>query len=965
MKMVVARYYLARMRISSTQPTRSLPFLTNALFYLPASLALPFYVFMPNNDEVAIKGDSFTFTCGTTWIQILRINWYKDNQLLRPDSPKTRAVIDFKPDLKAGSLVSTLKLEKLDIEDTGIYRCTISSNKSFVSGTSLLRVLPGGSKFCHSEITKTPKGVFHWDNIGLAGVARLPCPAGILRGIGDVKGFAYRKCDKHGDWMDVEGSECAYVDKVTQQLYNLKRFPANSTTVLAICKALYKVTENATSIKSDVDVSYVASILKSLQIYMSANQKVGKLVVRIISNMMNVQENILAEAQMRSKACSSFVEVLDALANSNVVGTYFISNNVGMNIVPVFPATFQGRTCAASLAKNGRLESILCNLPWQNVTTFSSPEPLEASIHLPKSLFAGQHIPPITEIKLKFMVYRNSKLFPHLRNGTLVANPRISTSVVNVQLGGIGAWMENRDCTLSKNENNTISYCTKLIDKSYFAVLMYVDQSSLASAKPEKRFMLEAMVYVGAVLCAFLLLITLVTYAVFRKLRYNRDDAAMLMNLCLALLVPVILFVGGIHHVTNTLMCRAVGVLLHYFVLCSLLWVGCGALCLCRLLRTAITPEEFNPVLRYYMISWGIPLIICGITVAGNPDNYNVENYCWLKPNPFLGAFVGPACLVIFVDIILYIRLNNLIFNTYSTMEDNTTPCVEEEIAVATTVENTPDQIASKCELIEHLNEVLPDKNDVLLYQKGSLLVLLMIVINFAAAFLLVKFQQPRSLYLVLSFAYALANITLGVIVFVFHCLKNAKAKKFWQDCFSTCFKRKNKYLVDHEVAPNTDSTSDKPSTSLMNGDAVRDNGTSSTVIPRIYGAPAEPVGSDIQSNVSLPSSAALTIDITVNNVKNHHKSGEVVDQAPKETNPGSPPGSVTTSMSDRQSCVSAPLPISHTQPDISAHPSRYSYCFADSANKKKKKKTKPRAPLALPDRNGISSSLESSMRAK
>lgn len=90
-----------------------------------------------------------------------------------------------------------------------------------------------------------------------------------------------------------------------------------------------------------------------------------------------------------------------------------------------------------------------------------------------------------------------------------------------------------------------------------------------------------------------------------RKLRYNRDDAAMLMNLCLALLVAVVVFVAGIYHVTNALVCRAVGVLLHYFLLCSLLWIGCGGLCLCRLIRTAITPEEFNPVLRYYMISWG------------------------------------------------------------------------------------------------------------------------------------------------------------------------------------------------------------------------------------------------------------------------------------------------------------------------------------------------------------------------
>lgn len=79
----------------------------------------------------------------------------------------------------------------------------------------------------------------------------------------------------------------------------------------------------------------------------------------------------------------------------------------------------------------------------------------------------------------------------------------------------------------------------------------------------------------------------------------------MIMNHCLALIVAIVLFVTGINHVTNVLVCRAVGVLLHYFLLCSLLWIGCGAICLHRLIRTAIQPEEYNPVLRYYMISWG------------------------------------------------------------------------------------------------------------------------------------------------------------------------------------------------------------------------------------------------------------------------------------------------------------------------------------------------------------------------
>lgn len=79
----------------------------------------------------------------------------------------------------------------------------------------------------------------------------------------------------------------------------------------------------------------------------------------------------------------------------------------------------------------------------------------------------------------------------------------------------------------------------------------------------------------------------------------------MLMNHCLALIVTIVVFVTGINQVTNVLVCRSVGVLLHYFLLCSLLWIGCGGICLHRLIRTAIQPEEFNPVLRYYMASWG------------------------------------------------------------------------------------------------------------------------------------------------------------------------------------------------------------------------------------------------------------------------------------------------------------------------------------------------------------------------
>lgn len=321
---------------------------------------------------------------------------------------------------------------------------------------------------------------------------------------------------------------------------------------------------------------------------------------------------------------------------------------------------------------------------------------------------------------------------------------------------------------------------------------------------------------------------------------------------------------------------------------------------------------------------------------------------------------VGPACLVILIDIILYIRLNNLIYNTYSIVELNTcTAALQEEAVLAAADEPLPEQEASQSELLQRLNEVLPDKSDVLLYQKGSLITLLLIIINFGLALLLIRYNKPRSLYLVLSCAYAIGNVLLGAVIFVFHCLKKRKANRYWKECFASCVHKKN-YLVDQEVVPNTDSTSDKPST-IINGDAQRDNGAPRNSIPRIYGAPVEPVASDVQSNVSLPYSAVLTINDL------NTRDGEPANVVPQRTtNPCSPPGSdkhsVTTSMSDKQSWVSAPLPFTHVLAEKN-QPPRYSYCFADSAVKKKKKKTKNRAPLAFPDRNGISSSRESSLK--
>lgn len=82
----------------------------------------------------------------------------------------------------------------------------------------------------------------------------------------------------------------------------------------------------------------------------------------------------------------------------------------------------------------------------------------------------------------------------------------------------------------------------------------------------------------------------------------------MLMNVCLALLVVVLSFAFGIDQTESPIACRALGMSLHFFFFASLLWLGSYVVCLTRRLlprNKDPTEEIFNPVLMYYMVSWG------------------------------------------------------------------------------------------------------------------------------------------------------------------------------------------------------------------------------------------------------------------------------------------------------------------------------------------------------------------------
>lgn len=52
----------------------------------------------------------------------------------------------------------------------------------------------------------------------------------------------------------------------------------------------------------------------------------------------------------------------------------------------------------------------------------------------------------------------------------------------------------------------------------------------------------------------------------------------------------------------------------------------------------------------YYLVAYGAPLLVVGISCIIDPLSYGTDQYCWLRAdNYFIFSFVGPVLLVILV----------------------------------------------------------------------------------------------------------------------------------------------------------------------------------------------------------------------------------------------------------------------------------------------------------------------------
>ena len=186
------------------------------------------------------------------------------------------------------------------------------------------------------------------------------------------------------------------------------------------------------------------------------------------------------------------------------------------------------------------------------------------------------------------------------------------------------------------------------------------------------------LTYIGCSLSALGGLLILITYALFKQLQTL--PSAILMNLAASIIMSNILVLSEGIESESVRLCTSIAVTKHLFFLAQFTWM---TIMVFEATHTFYLGMRLSPMpskasirklfILYFLIGWGIPLIIVATTLAVNFTSESLVLYgtsedgtrgiCWINhPKSIILAVVTPLAVFLLLNIILFTILTILLF---------------------------------------------------------------------------------------------------------------------------------------------------------------------------------------------------------------------------------------------------------------------------------------------------------------
>ncbi|KAM9391532.1 adhesion G protein-coupled receptor D2 [Pholidichthys leucotaenia] len=213
-----------------------------------------------------------------------------------------------------------------------------------------------------------------------------------------------------------------------------------------------------------------------------------------------------------------------------------------------------------------------------------------------------------------------------------------------------GGWWSTKGCQiLSRQHGSTVCYCNHTTN---FALLLQVYD---AQRSPESEKALQVLTFTG---CGVSLCALLFTFILFISVGVPKSDRTTVhKNLIVALAVAELLLMCSDWASENEAVCFLVTTLLHLFFMASFSWMLVEGLLLWSKV-VSVNISEDRRMKLYYVIGWGLPVLIVGVTMAISVDRYKADDHCWLSvKTDTIWAFVGPVIFVLTVNAVVLCRV--------------------------------------------------------------------------------------------------------------------------------------------------------------------------------------------------------------------------------------------------------------------------------------------------------------------
>ncbi|XP_076078431.1 uncharacterized protein LOC143048571 [Mytilus galloprovincialis] len=504
-----------------------------------------------------------------------------------------------------------------------------------------------------------------WSHVAAGQKDTQKCPPGYI-------GNAFRKCNDNGDWEDPVYIEC--VNMVLHETSEAVNSLRNITDPVKVAKGIYGVLDIIdTTIGKKIpptsgDLKLTTNILTDIiDIGTAANasvdsEKFGDVLNSVLDSDNSGSWNEVNSEDQSDEGASKIMGIVDSLGSlfqKNLLPNQTITINK-TNIVIEVSTLKKNLTFPPD--SNSMSELFLANQPSLQDTLYTAALYRTLSGILPTtpnrsvgsdmiSVSFGQAIDILTEnITIRF---EQNKKVPF-------TDPKISCGYWNFSAR---SWA-NSGCYLQQTESN-VSTCT-CNHLTNFAILMSPSDFEITDLH---QIALEIITFIGCGLSILGCTLTLITYYIFW--RYVKNEwTVILSNMCVVLVIGYSVFLSSTTVTDNDIACIIVTAVLHYVFLVVFFLMLCEGISVARYVTVVF--KRKSEVRFYLPFAWGVPLVIVGITLGVTRlKGYHSEKYCWLSTNNFVFmAFVGPALLIILINIGIIHVVLKVIYSTNAMMNE-------------------------------------------------------------------------------------------------------------------------------------------------------------------------------------------------------------------------------------------------------------------------------------------------------